>query len=30
MSINKYNSDGYNDPTTYEALSNIDKHDKAA
>lgn len=30
MSINKYNSEGYNDPTTYEALTNIDKQDKAA
>lgn len=27
MSINKYNSEGYNDPTTYEALTNIDKQD---
>ena len=30
MSVNKYNSEGYNDPTTYEALTNIDKQDKAA
>lgn len=25
MSVNKYNSEGYNDPTTYETLTNIDK-----
>ena len=30
MSVNKYNSEGYNDLTTYEALTNIDKQDKAA
>ena len=30
MSVNKYNSEGYGDPTTYEALTNIDKQDKAA
>ena len=30
MSVNKYNSEGYKDPTTYEALNNIDKQDKAA
>lgn len=28
MSVNKYNSEGYNDPTTYEALTNIDKQDR--
>jgi len=25
MSINKFNSEGYYDPTTYEALTNIEK-----
>jgi len=30
MSVDKYNSEVYNDPTTYEALTNIDKQDKAA
>ena len=25
MGINKYNSEGYYDPTVYEALSNIEK-----
>ena len=29
MGINKYNSEGYYDPTTYEALSNIEKEEKA-
>ena len=29
MSINKYNSEGYYDPTTYEALTNIEKEEKA-
>ena len=28
MAINKYNSEGYYDPTTYEALSNIEKEIK--
>ena len=28
--INKYNSEGYYDPTVYEALSNIEKEEKAA
>ncbi|MDO4306946.1 MAG: DUF4406 domain-containing protein [Eubacteriales bacterium] len=30
MGISKYNSEGYYDPTTYEALSNIEKEEKAA
>ena len=30
MGINKYNSEGYYDPTVYEALSNIAKEEKAA
>ena len=30
MSINRYNSEGYPDPTTYGALSNIEKETKAA
>ena len=30
MGINKYNSYGYYDPTVYEALSNIEKEEKAA
>lgn len=30
MGINKYNSEGYYDPTVYEALSNIEKEEKAA
>ena len=30
MSISKYNAEGYKDPTTYEALTNIDKQEKAA
>lgn len=30
MGISKYNSEGYHDPTTYEALSNIEKEEKAA
>ena len=29
MGINKYNSEGYYDPTTYEALSKIAKEEKA-
>lgn len=29
MGISKFNSEGYNDPTTYEALSNIEKEEKA-
>ena len=29
MGINKYNSEGYYDPTVYEALSNIEKEEKA-
>lgn len=29
MDIKKYNSEGYHDPTTYEALSNIIKEEKA-
>lgn len=29
MSINKYNAEGYIDPTAYEALSNIAKEEKA-
>ncbi len=28
MSINKFNSEGYYDPTTYEALKNIAKEEK--
>ena len=28
MGINKYNSEGYYDPTVYEALSNIEKEEK--
>lgn len=27
MSISKYNSEGYYDPTTYEALKNIEKEE---
>ena len=30
MGINKYNSEGYYDPTVYEALSHIEKEEKAA
>ena len=30
MGLNKYNSEGYYDPTVYEALSNIAKEEKAA
>ena len=30
MGISKYNSEGYHDPTVYEALSNIEKEEKAA
>ena len=30
MEIRKFNSEGYHDPTTYEALSNIRKEEKAA
>jgi len=30
MGISKYNSEGYHDPTTYEALSKIEKEQKAA
>lgn len=29
MGISKYNSEGYHDPTTYEALTNIGKEEKA-
>jgi hypothetical protein len=29
MSINKFNSEGYYDPTTYEALSLIEKEERA-
>jgi len=29
MSIDKFNSEGYYDPTTYEALTSIDKEEKA-
>ena len=29
MGIRKFNSEGYHDPTTYEALSNIRKEEKA-
>lgn len=28
MSISKYNSEGYYDPTTYEALKNIEKEER--
>lgn len=28
MGISKYNSEGYHDPTTYEALSKIEKEEK--
>ena len=30
MGISKYNREGYPDPTTYGALSNIEKEEKAA
>ena len=30
MSINKYNSEGYHDPTPFEALTNITKEDRVA
>jgi hypothetical protein len=30
MGISKYNSEGYHDPTTYGALSKIEKKEKAA
>ena len=30
MGISKYNSEGYHDPTTYEALSKIEKVEKAS
>ena len=30
MGISKYNSEGYHDPTVYEALSHIEKEEKAA
>ena len=30
MAISKYNSEGYHDPTTYEALSKIEWEEKAA
>lgn len=30
MSIDKYNSEGYYDPTAYEALTNIQREEKAA
>lgn len=30
MGINKYNQEGYKDPTTYEALTNIRKEERAA
>lgn len=29
MKINKFNSEGYNDPTAYEAMSNIEKEERA-
>ena len=29
MGISKYNSEGYHDPTVYEALSHIEKEEKA-
>lgn len=29
MSINKFNSEGYYDPTTYEALTNIEQEERA-
>lgn len=30
MSIDKYNAEGYYDPVTYEALSKIEKEERAA
>ena len=30
MAISKFNSEGYFDPTTYEALSNVEREEKAA
>lgn len=30
MGISKYNNEGYHDPTVYEALSHIEKEEKAA
>ena len=30
MSISKFNSEGYFDPTTYEALSNVEREERAA
>lgn len=30
MGISKYNSEGYHDPTVYEALSHIEKEEKVA
>lgn len=30
MGISKFNSEGYHDPTTYEALTKIEKEEKAA
>lgn len=30
MSVSKFNSEGYYDPTTYEALSNIEKEERKA
>ena len=30
MSIDKYNSEGYFDPVTYEALAKIEKEERAA
>lgn len=29
MSVSKYNSEGYYDPTTYEAFKNIDRQERA-
>ena len=28
MSVNKFNAEGYHDPTVYEALTNIEKEEK--
>ena len=30
MAISKFNSEGYFDPTTYEALSNVEREERAA
>lgn len=30
MGISRYNSEGYHDPTTYEALTKVEKEEKAA